>query len=144
MEVLPLVKSLVKDPSPAVRREAALALRYQTSPEAAALWAELAQQHDGRDRWYLEALGIAADTQWDAFLAAWLKAVGEGWNTPAGRDILWRSRARATPEYLVKIVSNDQTPPADQQRYLRAFDFLTGPEKDAALLQLLSVAAPEK
>ena len=144
MEVLPLVKSLVKDPSPAVRREAALALRYQTSPEAAALWAELAQQHDGRDRWYLEALGIAADTQWDAFLAAWLKAVGGGWNTPAGRDILWRSRARATPEYLVKIVSNDQTPSADQQRYLRAFDFLTGPEKDAALLQLLSVAAPEK
>lgn len=144
LDTLPMVKSLAKDPSPAVRREAALALRHQTSPDAAGLWVELALQHDGRDRWYLEALGIAADQQWDAFLAAWLKAVGDGWNTPAGRDILWRSRAKQTPEYLVKIVSNDKTTPEEQQRYLRAFDFLSGPEKDAALLQLLSVAAPAK
>ena len=25
------------------------------------LWAELAAQYDGHDRWYLEALGIGAD-----------------------------------------------------------------------------------
>lgn len=143
-DVLPLVKSLVKDPSPAVRREAALALRHNASPEAAGLWVELARQHDGQDRWYLEALGIAAEGQWDTFLSAWLKSVGDQWNTPAGRDIIWRSRARQTPDLLVKILTDAAVPAADQPRYLRAFDFLTGPEKDAALLQLLAVAAPEK
>ena len=127
-----------------MRREVALALRGNASAEADVLWAELALQHDGRDRWYLEALGIGADGQWDTRLAAWQNAVGAAWDTPAGRDILWRSRSRQTPGMLVKLVSNPATPPAEQQRYLRAFDFLTGPEKDAALLQLLSVAAPEK
>ena len=144
VDIVPLVKPLVKDSSPAVRREVALALRGNASAEADVLWAELALQHDGRDRWYLEALGIGADGQWDTRLTAWQNAVGAAWDTPAGRDILWRSRSRQTPGMLVKLVSNPATPPAEQQRYLRAFDFLTGPEKDAALLQLLSVAAPEK
>lgn len=136
-----LVKSLARDPHPAVRREAALALRGQTSAEAAVLWATLAQQHDGSDRWYLEALGIGADPQWDAFLAAWLKAVGDQWNTTAGRDIIWRSRARATPDLLVKIINDPSVKEKERARYLRAFDFLQGPEKDAALLQLLALPA---
>ncbi|MBX3731616.1 MAG: PQQ-dependent sugar dehydrogenase [Verrucomicrobiae bacterium] len=141
--ILPLVDALVKDPSPAVRREAALALRHQRSPEAAALWAALALQHEGGDRWYLEALGIGAEGQWDAFLDAWLGMAGDSWNTPGGRDVIWRSRARRTPELLVKIVGDPATPPADHPRYLRAFDFLTGPEKDAALVQILAFAEPE-
>ena len=69
---------------PQVRREVAIALRHEQSPRAAALWADLAAQHDGKDRWYLEALGIAADRQWDRYFGAWLDRVGNGWNT-AGR-----------------------------------------------------------
>src|SRR5439155_26814922 len=88
-----LVKTLVHDTSPQVRRECAIALRHNKSEQAPALWAELARQHDGKDRWYLEALGIGADRQWDACFDAWLKAVGGKWNTPAGRDVVWRSRA---------------------------------------------------
>ncbi|MBL9174838.1 MAG: PQQ-dependent sugar dehydrogenase [Verrucomicrobiales bacterium] len=144
MELLPLVKSLVTDPNPGVRREAALALRHIPAPEAAAVWVGLAQQHDGQDRWYLEALGIAADGRWDAFLGAWLQATGGRWNTPAGRDIVWRSRAKRTPELLVQIVTDDTNPPPDAARYLRAFDFLSGPEKDAALQKILAAAAPGK
>ncbi|MBN9690055.1 MAG: PQQ-dependent sugar dehydrogenase [Verrucomicrobia bacterium] len=136
-----LAKSLAKDPNAAVRREAALALRRQKSPEAAVVWATLAQQHDGQDRWYLEALGIGADQQWDAFLAEWLKVAGNNWNTPAGRDLIWRSRAKATPDLLVKIIADPAVTEKERQRYLRAFDFLKGPEKDAALLQLLTATA---
>ena len=144
LDVIPLVKSLTSDPDAGVRREAVLALRPQHTPEAAALWAEFARQHDGHDRWYLEALGIAADGQWDAFLAAWLKAAGAQWNTPAGRDIVWRSRAKQTPDLLVQIVTDGTNPPADAARYLRAFDFLSGPEKDAALVKILAAATPGK
>lgn len=136
-DVIPTVKSLVKDAAPEVRRECALALRHCKDGAAAELWAELAAQHDGKDRWYLEALGISADGNWDTYLAAWLKKAGNDWNTPAGRDIIWRSRAKATPELLVKIVQGlkpDETP-----RYMRAFDFLKGPEKDAALKSLLGL-----
>jgi hypothetical protein len=94
-------------------------------------------QHDGKDRWYLEALGISADQQWDAYLGAYLAKASEPWETPAGRDILWRSRAKKTPELLVKIMKAPATKEADQPRYFRAFDFLNGPEKEAALKSLL-------
>ena len=136
-----LAKALIQDTNPAVRREAALALRRSASPEAPVLWATLARQHDGQDRWYLEALGIGADQQWDAFLGAWLKLAGDQWNTPAGRDIIWRSRAKATPDLLVKLISDTSISEKERQRYLRAFDFLKGAEKDAALLQLLTTSA---
>jgi hypothetical protein len=120
-----------------VRRQCALSLRHLKAGEAAALWADLAVQHDGADRWYLEALGIGADRNEEAFFAAWLAKVGDGWDSKAGRDIVWRSRAEKALDYLVLILKDDKTPEAEQPRYLRAFDFHTGPLKAAALKRLL-------
>jgi putative membrane-bound dehydrogenase-like protein len=136
-QVLHAVEKLVHDSSPQVRRECAIALRHLADPQAARLWAELAQQYPAGDRWYLEALGIGADKQWDEFLEAYLARVGEAWKTPAGRDILWRSRAKKTAELLVKILKDPQTREEEQPRYFRALDFLSGPEKEAALQSLL-------
>src|SRR5207249_741770 len=98
-------------------------------------WATLAALHDGKDRWYLEALGIGAAKNWDACLAAYLSLVSEPWKTPAGRDIIWRSRAKQTPALLVKIIKEAKED--EQPRYFRALDFLSGPEKEAALKSLL-------
>ncbi len=50
--------------------------------------------------------GSALIGQWDAFLAAWLTKAGSQWNTPAGRDIIWRSRGDATADYLAKIIAD--------------------------------------
>jgi GxxExxY protein len=74
VDVIPYAKQLARDPSALVRREAALALRHNPSPEVPAIWATLAQQHDGKDRWYLEALGIGADGRWNECLDAWQAA----------------------------------------------------------------------
>ncbi|MCI0358939.1 MAG: NPCBM/NEW2 domain-containing protein [Planctomycetaceae bacterium] len=134
---LSAVASVANDKAPEVRRELAISLRHNRSPGVAQLWAQLAQQYDGKDRWYLEALGIGADQQWDAFLDAYLAKTSEPWTTAAGRDILWRSRAKKTPELLVKIMKDPAIKEDQQSRYFRALDFLTGPEKDAALKSLL-------
>lgn len=139
LDLTKLVKQVIGDDSPQVRRECAIALRHSKDPAAAELWAELAYLHDGKDRWYLEALGIGADKNWDAFLDAYLKKVDDKWNSPAGRDIIWRSRAKKTPELLAKIIQDPATNEADQPRYFRAFDFLSGPEKEAALKSLLDL-----
>ena len=74
-DLIGTIKQLVNDPDPQVRRECAIALHHNKSPEAAELWATLATRHDGKDRWYLEALGIGADKQWDKFFAAYLAIV---------------------------------------------------------------------
>lgn len=139
LDVIPIVQELVRDRSPQVRRELAIALRHHTSPAAPGLWAQLAEQHDGQDRWYLEALGIGADRQWEAYFAAWLKEAGNDWNTAAGHDIIWRSRAPAACEYLARILKDEATPEDQKARYFRAFDFQTGPEKELALKSLLDL-----
>ena len=137
-DLIPLIKELVRDPSAQVRRECALALRHQQSPEAPKLWAALALQHDGKDRWYLEALGIGADGQWDAYLDAWLTAAGDQCDSPAGRDIIWRSRAKSTPSLLVKIIRDKNLSATERDHFFRSLDFIAGPEKEAALLELLT------
>jgi hypothetical protein len=106
LDLVPIVEKLVKSPSPAVRRECAITLRHNKSPKAAELWADLASQYDGKDRWYLEALGISADRNWDAWLDAFLKKVGDKWTEPAPRDVVWRSRAKATPGLLAKLIKS--------------------------------------
>jgi hypothetical protein len=136
LDVVPYVKQLARDPSAQVRRESAIALRHNPSPEAPKLWAQLATQHDGKDRWYLEALGIGADRQWDKFFDAWLAEAGDKWNTPAGRDIIWRSRSRRSPAMLVKLINDKSLSAKERDRYFRSLDFITGPEKDAAVAEL--------
>jgi hypothetical protein len=139
LDLIPYLRTLVKDSSPQVRRECAIALRHNNSSEAPKLWSALARQHDGKDRWYLEALGIGADRQENKFFEAWLAETGNEWNTPAGRDIVWRSRASKSPALLVKIILDEKTPENERPRYIRALDFISGPEKEAALIELLAL-----
>ena len=49
-------------------------------PRSVQLWVELAAQYDGKDRWYLEALGIGEKGKETACLHAWLKKTGADWN----------------------------------------------------------------
>ena len=138
VDLIPLLARLADDPSPHVRRECAIALRGNSSRQAPALWARLATQHVAGDRWQLEALGIGAEGNWDSHLRAWLALVGGDWNTPAGRDILWRSRASLTPGYLARILSALGLQSDEAERYLRAFDFQ--PESDAKARTLRQLA----
>ena len=135
--IMPALQKLVKDDSPQVRREVALALRYLDSPEADELWATLATQHDGKDRWYLEALGIGADLHAEARFTAWMNEIGEDWNTPVGRDIIWRMRSKETIPLLAKLIQESEanTYP-DRLRYFRAFDFHQDESKQEVLANL--------
>lgn len=139
------VKQLVKDADAQVRRECAIALRRSKSPEAPALWAQLAAQHDGTDRWYLEALGIGADNQWDSYYAAYLNQVNDPLANAGGRDIVWRARTKASVPLLARLAGETTVPLNDRLRYFRAFDFNPGKtEKSAALLALLQAQKSEE
>ncbi|MCA9183466.1 MAG: dehydrogenase, partial [Planctomycetales bacterium] len=137
LDMLDIIEQLKNDNSPQVRRELLIALRHNRDPRAVDLWVDLALLHDGVDRWYLEALGIAADKQWERFFDAWLARVGDQWDTPAGHDIIWRSRAPKACEYLVRLIKNASTE-EEQYRYFRAFDFHADAAKLDALQGLLS------
>jgi putative heme-binding domain-containing protein len=133
---------LLNDASPQVRRELAIALRDLRSPEAAQLWADLATQYDGKDRWYLEALGIGASGHWGLYFDAWLRKVNNDWNTPNGRDIVWRSRSKKAIPMLAELIqaSNDSV----MLRYFRSFDFHTDPSRQAVLAKLVGQTKGDK
>jgi putative membrane-bound dehydrogenase-like protein len=132
-----ILEDLLHDRNPQVRRQLALSLRGTRN--IAPLWTTLALHHDGKDRWYLEALGIAAAGNDDACLTAWLAAVGDQWNTPAGRDIIWRLRSNKSATCLAKILSDPNIAESEKPRFLRAFDFL--PASDDKTKALVSLAA---
>ena len=140
-ELAGCVRRLVNDPAAQVRREAAIALRHLDVREKPELWATLAAHHDGRDRWYLEALGIGAEGDWNACLAAWRERAVD-WKTAAGRDIVWRSRAADTPSLLSELIVDPETPASELPRLFRAFDLFALDGEAAALLEILH-AEPE-
>ncbi|MEQ9439014.1 MAG: HEAT repeat domain-containing protein [Cyclobacteriaceae bacterium] len=136
-DILPVLQQMVEDESPQVRREVALALRYLDSPEADELWATLATQHDGKDRWYLEALGIGADLHSESRFKAWMNKIGEEWDTPAGRDLIWRMRNKETISLLSELIQESEANTyQDRLRYFRAFDFHLDESKQETLANL--------
>jgi putative membrane-bound dehydrogenase-like protein len=141
------------DVDPAVRREAAIALRHFKSEKAAELWGKLASRYDGNDRWYLEALGTGAGNDWDSCLGSYLKlrAVGNPkirFSAPKGfRDIIWRSRAAVTPDLLAGMIPSERIPIDQLPRFFRAFDFQKDSDiKNEALVKLAfgTYADPER
>jgi putative membrane-bound dehydrogenase-like protein len=98
-----VIAKVAKDASPAVRREAAIALRFDLDLAASKIWASLVET-EIEDPWLIEALGIAADQDWNK------RATTE---MQPNFSLLWRSRSRLTAEMLGRIISanTNQFPP---------------------------------
>lgn len=132
------IKLLVNDADPQVRRQCALALHHNRSSAAAELWATLAAKYDGKDRWYLEALGIGADEQWDKFYEAYVNKMNNSLESVAARDITWRARTDKAIPYIAKLASEETITLKNRLKYFRAFDFNPGTAKSGLLLKMLS------
>jgi putative membrane-bound dehydrogenase-like protein len=65
-----VIAKVVTDNSPAVRREAAIALRFDESGKAARLLGEAAASNKPQDRFFIEAVGIGAENKWEALYKA--------------------------------------------------------------------------
>lgn len=120
-DLLAAVAQATQQNSPPVWREAALSLRHVTGAEADKLWAQLAAKYDGQDRWYLEALGIGSDLRAGARFAAWM-ATNPDLATPASKNLVWRSRAKAALPYVHELLLAGKHE-ADIARYFRALHF---------------------
>ena len=136
--LIPVFKSLANDTDVQVRREIAIALHHNKSTEAATIWATLASKYDGKDRWYLEALGIGADRQWDSFFKSYLSLVKDPLKDAAGKDIVWRARTDEAVPYLAKLAVDNQVALKERLRYFRAFDFNAGKLKSGLLLKMIA------
>ena len=134
-DITKLLLKMAADESSQVRREVALAIRYRDAKD---IWLKLANAYNGEDRWYLEALGIAAEGKWNAYLNAYLEQHPDWLNDNAAKEIIWRSRGARTLDLLGQIIANAQI--NDKWKYYRAMDFQESGDKNSMLLSLLSNA----
>ncbi|RFS19684.1 dehydrogenase [Chitinophaga silvatica] len=134
----------VNDPSSAVRRQALLAMYHSNNPIMTPIWAAMATQYDGKDRWYLEALGIAADKNWYTCFAAWRLLTEGKPMTKAASDIIWRARTKEALPLLANLILDSTASPETNKRYFRAFDFYPESESTPILLSLLKGHHPQQ
>jgi putative membrane-bound dehydrogenase-like protein len=150
-----LSKPLWRDASPQVRREIAVLMQdpqrmlppyvvgEQSTPSEAWLdaFAALANGYDGKDRWYGEALGIAARGREDAIYA---RMRNQDRKSVADLSpLLWEIRSKAALPDLIAFVNDGTKPVADRLKALDVIGDMAGPESTRAVEQvILSSASP--
>jgi putative membrane-bound dehydrogenase-like protein len=147
-DMLAVSRPLLGDRSPQVRREIALMLRdpnpslmlppylYKEQVKPPEPWldamAQLAMQYDGKDRWYLEALGIAARGREDALYAR-LESQNGSKSNAAFRQLVWGLRPKTALPDLVAAIKDPSTPMPDRMVALDTIGWMEWPEAAAAL-----------
>ena len=119
--LLDLIAQATNGDDASLLREAALGLRFLRGTEPDELYAKLAQRYDGRDRWYLEALGIASDLYPEERFSTWL-ATDPDLSSQAARDLIWRSRAPGAVAHYERVLQQTDDP-AEMARFFRALHF---------------------
>ncbi|RZM26430.1 MAG: c-type cytochrome [Pedobacter sp.] len=120
------VAQLSKDLSPAVRREVAVALRDIPVDASSDAIITLATAYAGTDRYYLEALGQAAEGKEEALypvLNAKLGAEPLKWS-PAFSDIVWRLHPKGALSALKERAASDKLTADQRKQALVAIGFI--------------------
>lgn len=138
-DVLPMIRELIADPSPAVRREIAIPLRDIKGADKRDLVLQLfAKFTDASDRTYLEACGMAADgieaDVWTELEKSQTAALQ--WS-PTFARITWRLLAPAAVPALIERV-NAASLSAEDRRL--AFDTLAFIGTKEAVLTIVDIA----
>jgi putative membrane-bound dehydrogenase-like protein len=130
---------LANDPSPAVRREVAIALRDVPLAQCQNLLLTLARGYDGADRAYLEAFGIACDRKEDAIYPLLLDKLGSGdplhWSD-AMTGLAWRLHPRASLDAFVARAKSPTLSSAAHLQALTAIAFIKDEQAAVAMDQL--------
>ena len=135
---------LAVDPSAAVRREVALAMRDVPFEKCKEIITHLAQGYDGTDRTYLEALGTACEGKEEMLypiLLARLGAMPEKWSDPFA-DIVWRLHPALAIAPLSARATNNQLSSKQRKQAIDTLAFI--PQKRSSVeMKRIASTGPE-
>ena len=137
-DVFALCESMAKDKSPAVRREVAIALRDFKTPAAVATLVTIAQQFDGQDRSYLEAIGLGSTDREAEVHAAIAKAMAKPaleW-TPAYAWLTWRLHPAAAVRDVRARLLSGKLNEVELKRDLTTLAFTRSAEAAGTMVEL--------
>jgi putative membrane-bound dehydrogenase-like protein len=130
--------------SPAVRREILLALRSTEPGFARPVIMDLAGKYDGKDRYYLEAIGIAVghhDKARREMILADFDEYFPEWNDKVA-DLVWELRPPVILESLGKRLTHAWIPPQQRARMVDILAASDDPSSGRVLLGALTAGVP--
>ncbi len=134
-DVTAAVRLLAGDKAPEVRREVAVALQDVPDSVAVEVIAELARRYDGKDRWYLESLGIAARGRENLLYAKLRDEYPGKWNSRLGQ-FLWEFRPAEALPWLIEAVNDASLRAAERTEALEALSVMPQPAAAKAVAKL--------
>lgn len=143
-DIIPYARQLSKDPSAAVRREVAVALRDIPLDKSMDIALTLAEQYDGQDRYYLEALGIALQGKEEKIypsLASNLGGEPLAWS-PRFADIAWRLHTKASLPALKLRAGSEQLTAEQRKKAMVAIGFIKDQQAADAMQDLMTSNVP--
>lgn len=138
-EVLKMAARMAGDPSPAVRREAALSMRNVPFAEAKDILLAVAKRFDGMDRAYLEAFGTGCAGKESQMYELARASMGAGdpvrWS-PAMAGIAWRLHPPQSVPALKARALATSLPDKDRRAMLVALGFIPVKAASDAMLEI--------
>ncbi|CCH56659.1 membrane-bound dehydrogenase domain protein [Fibrisoma limi BUZ 3] len=142
--LLPLLGNLADDPSPAVRREVAIALRDVPYADCRFMLKSLIKGYDGKDRWYLEALGQAADGKAEALFAELRPSLPEDptqWDQRMA-NLIWRLHPASAVTLLQQRAASPALTADARRQAITALGFIKNVQAANAMVALAK--SPDK
>jgi putative membrane-bound dehydrogenase-like protein len=132
-----LARQLSKDDSTAVRRDVALSLRDVPLNQARGPLLNVARKFDGRDRHYLEAIGIGSSGKENGVYAALAKGAGDPvkWSD-ANSWLAWRLQSPQAVDAFKVRATTASLPVAERKKMLTAIAFIPAKAAASAMVEL--------
>lgn len=131
-----VLKTLARDPSPQVRREVAVVLESLPAEKSLDALLALCRKYDGKDRWMLEALGIAARGKENALYTSLKEAMPGKWSSRLGQ-LIWELRpSQALPD-LITLLKDAELTHEERLEVLQALSVQASPEAGLAVAEIV-------
>ena len=140
-DILPYAKKLAADPSPFVRREVIIALGDLPFDKTKTVLLQLIDGYDGKDRWYLEALGTALKGHESEIYPEIIKKFkGQELNPDRWNEklvsLVWRLHPPAAIKDLKARASAASLSDGERSKALTAMAFINTPSAVQAMISL--------
>ena len=142
--LLPLLGNLSTDPSAAVRRDVAIALRDVPYVDCRYMLMNLVNRYDGQDRYYLTALGEAADGKEENLFADLRPTLPEDptkWDQKAA-NLVWELHPASAAPLLKKRAESQQLSADARKQSVVALGFIKSADAAKAMYDLTK--SPDK
>ena len=147
LDALSYAKQLATDKSSVVRAEAAMEMRYRTWDDAKDVLVAVAKSYDGKDRSYLESLGLGAghntEPLWATLKTELKQNEPTAWSDEFAR-LTWRLMPKAAVAALAERGLSPKLSEPARKLAVDSIAFVSSREAADALISLVSENSPVK